>query len=62
MAAADDDDAVGAARDLQLAVIQAMRVRLLELAREGAYSSEVLRESQRRLDAQQISLEMRSDD
>lgn len=62
MAAASDDDAVGAARDLQLAVIQAMRVRLLELAREGAYSSEVLRESQRRLDAQQISLEMRSDD
>lgn len=61
-AATEDDDVVGAMRELQLTIIATMRARLLELAREGAFSSEVLRESQRRLDAQQISIEMRRDD
>ncbi len=60
--AVQDDDTVGAARELQLAIIATMRARLLELAREGAFSSEVLRESQRRLDAQQISIELRQGD
>ncbi|QLD11692.1 cation:proton antiporter [Microbacterium oleivorans] len=57
-----DDDAGALARELQLLIIGAMRERLLELSADGAYSSEVLRESQRRLDAQQVSLEMRRND
>ncbi|MDN8547947.1 cation:proton antiporter [Microbacterium sp. NM3R9] len=57
-----DEDAGAQARELQLLVITTMRARLLELASEGAFSSEVLRESQRRLDAQQVSLEMRRND
>lgn len=59
---AADEDAGTQARELQLLVIATMRARLLELASEGAFSSEVLRESQRRLDAQQVSLEMRRND
>lgn len=59
---AADEDAGALARELQLLLIGAMRSRLLELSREGAFSSEVLRESQRRLDSQQVSLEMRQND
>ncbi|OWP23225.1 sodium:proton antiporter [Microbacterium sp. AISO3] len=59
---AADEDAGALVRELQLLLIGAMRSRLLELSREGAFSSEVLRESQRRLDAQQVSLEMRQND
>ncbi|KAA9089430.1 cation:proton antiporter [Microbacterium radiodurans] len=59
---AADEDAGILARELQLLTITTMRARLLELARAGAYSSEALRESQRRLDAQQVSLEMRQSD
>ena len=59
---ASDDDGGTLVRELQLLVIAAKRDRLLELSSEGAYSSEVLRETQQRLDAQQVSLEMRHDD
>ena len=59
---AADEDAGALARELQLLLIGAMRARLLELSSEGAFSSEVLRESQRRLDSQQVSLEMRPND
>lgn len=57
-----DEDAGALARELQLVVIATMRARLLELSSEGAYSSEALRETQRRLDAQQVSLELQRED
>lgn len=62
LATAPDEDASALARELQLVVIATMRARLLELSSEGAYSSEALRETQGRLDARQVSLELQRND
>ncbi len=48
-----------AALDLRIALIEAMRERLAVVAREGAYSSAVVRQALAQLDADQLSLEVR---
>ncbi len=49
-------------RDLRLVLIDAMRQRLADLSREGTYASETLRHALAELDADQMSLEIRSGD
>jgi len=47
--------------ELRIVLIEAMRERLIDLARDGAYSSASLRATLARLDADQLSLELRRD-
>ena len=49
-------------RDLRLVLIDAMRQRLADLSHEGTYASETLRHALAELDADQMSLEIRSND
>jgi len=48
--------------ELRLAMIQAMRARLVELSAGGVYSTAVLRHSLAELDADQLSIELRLED
>ncbi len=60
-----DDEVSTLARDfleLRLAMIAAMRTRLLELSSDGAYSTPALRHALAELDADEISLQLRLDD
>jgi CPA1 family monovalent cation:H+ antiporter len=60
-----DDDATALARDLlelRLAMIEAMRRRLLELSSGGTYGTPALRHALAELDADEISLQLRLDD
>jgi CPA1 family monovalent cation:H+ antiporter len=60
-----DDETTSLARDvleLRLAMIEAMRARLNELASGGGYSTPALRHALAELDADQLSLELRIDD
>jgi CPA1 family monovalent cation:H+ antiporter len=60
-----DDDSTGLAQDmleLRLAMIEAMRARLNDLSRHGAFSTAALRHALAELDADQLSLELRLDD
>ncbi len=60
-----DDETSAVARDLlelRLALIDAMRVRLTEVSRGGAYSTPALRHTLAGLDADQLSLELRLED
>ncbi len=60
-----DDDMTARARDvleLRLSLIAAMRGRLNELSRGGAFSTPALRHALAELDADQLSLELRLDD
>ena len=50
------------ALELRLAMIEAMRARLVELSSGGLYSTAVLRHSLAELDADQLSLELRLED
>ncbi|RLK52383.1 cation:proton antiporter [Microbacterium telephonicum] len=47
---------------LRIALIEAMRTRLDELSHEGSYSTAALRHALTRLDAEQLSLQLRVDD
>lgn len=58
----DGDLTASSLRDLRLVLIDAMRQRLADLSREGTYASETLRHALAELDADQMSLEIRSDD
>jgi CPA1 family monovalent cation:H+ antiporter len=53
------DSAMDEALELRLAMIEAMRARLVELSSGGLYSTAVLRHSLAELDADQLSLELR---
>lgn len=60
-----DDEATALARDLlelRLALIEAMRRRLLELSSGGTYGTPALRHALAELDADEISLQLRLDD
>jgi monovalent cation/hydrogen antiporter len=60
-----DDDLADRQREvleLRLAIIEVMRDRLVELSRDGRYSTAALRHSLAELDADQVSLELRLDD
>ena len=60
-----DDDMSARAHDvleLRLALIEAMRVRLNALSRDGTFSTAALRHALAELDADQLSLELRLDD
>jgi len=48
--------------ELRLAMIEAMRARLVELSAGGVYSTAVLRHSLAELDADQLSIELRLED
>ncbi|GAA1919767.1 sodium:proton antiporter [Microbacterium aoyamense] len=60
-----DDETTALARDmleLRLAMIEAMRARLLELSSGGVHSTTALRHALAELDADEISLQLRLDD
>jgi CPA1 family monovalent cation:H+ antiporter len=59
----EDDSAMRATEmsELRLAMIHAMRDRLLELRRDGTYSTAALRRSLDELDADELSIQMRLD-
>jgi len=60
-----DDGAMSSVRDileLRLALIEAMRTRLVALSSGGGYSTPALRHALAELDADQLSLELRLDD
>lgn len=60
-----DDERTPSARDaleLRLALIAVMRRRLIELSRDGAFSTASLRHALAELDADQLSLELRLDE
>ncbi|MEV7693756.1 sodium:proton antiporter [Microbacterium sp. NPDC089189] len=60
-----DDDVSAAAREvleLRLVLIEAMRVRLIEVGASGTFSTAALRHALAELDADQLSLELRVDD
>jgi CPA1 family monovalent cation:H+ antiporter len=48
--------------ELRLEIIRAMRERLLELRRDGTYSTAALRRSLEALDADELSIRMRLDE
>lgn len=61
---APEDESGTRARDrleLRLAIIEVMRDRLVELSRDGRYSTAALRQALAELDADQLSLELRLD-
>ncbi len=60
----DDDSHARATEmsELRLAMINAMRNRLLELRRDGTYSTAALRRSLEELDADELSIQMRLDE
>lgn len=60
----EDDSSTHAAEmtELRLELIRAMRERLLELRRDGTYSTAALRRSLESLDADELSIRMRLDD
>lgn len=64
--ATPSDDAwnltAGDRRALRVQMLEVERARLLELSHEGSYSSEAIQSALRRLDAEQISLQLAVDD
>ena len=60
----EDESSMHAAEmsELRLEIIRAMRERLLELRRDGTYSTAALRRSLESLDADELSIRMRLDD
>ncbi|MGB4779542.1 cation:proton antiporter [Microbacterium sp.] len=63
---APPDDApeisAGGVIDLRIALIEAMRERLVDLSREGSYSSASLRRALAQLDADQLSIQLRREE
>ena len=57
-----DDDVSAVFRELRIAMIEAMRARLIEVTREGSFSSAALQLAQAQLDAEQISIELRGEE
>jgi NhaP-type Na+/H+ or K+/H+ antiporter len=57
-----DEDQTDATRELRLAVIDGMRARLLELSKEGSFSSAALRQAQAQLDTEELSIQLRREE